>query len=89
MRLWEAPRGRGVPAMTTPKKKPTRTDLLIVVGRLQDAIGAARADHFADTEQASFERAQKTLADAFNLCVDAMSFDPPRKRRSRNGWGES
>lgn len=75
--------------MITPKKKPTRADLLIVIGRLQNAIGDARADHYADTEQASFERAQRTLEAAFDLAVEARSFDPPMAHRSRNGWSES
>lgn len=57
------------------RRKPTRRDLLIVIGRLQDMIGSAKGDHQADTDQGGFVRAQKTLDRAFELCVDARSFD--------------
>ena len=37
------------------KRKPTRRDLLIVIGRLQDLIGKATAAHGNDRDPNGFE----------------------------------
>lgn len=58
------------------KRKPTRRDLLIVIGRLQNLIGLAQAnnnDRNPD-RQAQVDHAHKQ---AQTLCIEARSFDPP------------
>ena len=47
--------------------------LLIVIGTLQDKIGAARGYHEADTDPNGFVKAQELLSDAFDLCVATTS----------------
>lgn len=71
------------------RSKPTRRDLLIVIGKLQDLIGEARGTHENDRRPPhAFERAQDQLREAHELCVDARSFDPPIEvdKRNKRGW---
>lgn len=63
--------------MDQPKRKPTRRDLLMVIGHLQDLIGEASASHGNDRNPNGFERGQKALADAMKVCIEARSYDPP------------
>lgn len=58
-------------------RKPTRRDLLVVVGRLQDLIGQASASHGNDRDPDGFEKGMKHLETAFRLCVNALGHDPP------------
>lgn len=44
--------------------------LLIVIGKLQDKIGMARALHEADTNPDGFVNAQNLLTEAFDLCIE-------------------
>lgn len=69
-------------------RRPTRRDLLIVVGQLQDLIGQAEAEHANDRSPDGFERGQEALRLAHDLCVRARSFDPPVSGKSRKGWGQ-
>lgn len=59
------------------KKKPTRRELLAVVTELQRLIGSASAYHANDRNPNGFEQGQRLLSEAFQLCLDARSFDPP------------
>ncbi len=47
--------------------------LLQVLGEVQSLVGSARNDHYNDRSRIAFERAQKNLARAFDLCVAARS----------------
>ena len=59
------------------KRKPTRRDLLLLIGHLQnqigDAIGSIRDDQSPD----SFEAGLRELHEAHDLCIEARSYDPP------------
>ncbi|MCK5020054.1 MAG: hypothetical protein KAS32_23575 [Candidatus Peribacteraceae bacterium] len=57
--------------------KPNRKQLIKVISELQDMISSAKTYHGNDRNPHGFERGQKTLENAFELCVDARSFDPP------------
>lgn len=59
------------------ESKPNRRQLLRVIGELQDLIGRANALHANDRDPNGFEKAQAALDEAFQLCLDARSFDPP------------
>lgn len=51
--------------------------LIIVLGTIQDKVGAAKGLHDDDRSLGAFERAQKLLEEAFDLCVEARSmYDP-------------
>ena len=65
--------------------KPTRRDLLIVVGRLQDLVGRAMAQ-LNDRNPNRQEEVTATLNEAHTLAINARRFDPPTMGKSRNGW---
>ena len=70
--------------------KPTRRDLLIVIGRVQNAIGEARGLHEDAKDPSGFSKTQQLLANAHDLCIAARSFDAPLDgATSRNGWGRN
>lgn len=58
-------------------RKPTRLDLLKIVAELQTLISKGRTLHGNDRNPNGFEQGQIVLQEAFNLCVEARSFDPP------------
>lgn len=58
-------------------KKPTRKELLQVITELQRLVSAARTHHGNDRDPNGFEKGQNKLTEAFELCVQARSFDPP------------
>jgi hypothetical protein len=58
-------------------KKPSRKQLLKVIVELQDLIGKAQARHGNDRDPNGFEKGQKLLEEAFQLCLEARQFDPP------------
>lgn len=58
-------------------KKPSRRELLKVVSELQDLIGEAVAAHANDRDPDAFVKVQTPLEKAFELCIQARSFDPP------------
>jgi hypothetical protein len=62
------------------KRKPTRRDLLVVVGRLQDLTGEALAKHGNDRNPDGFEQGMLALNEAFQLCIEATAQDPPLKQ---------
>jgi hypothetical protein len=68
------------------RRRPTRRDLLLVIGELQGLIGALAATYGNDR---AIDRAtgMETLAEkAHQLCIAARSFDPPIAGTSRRGW---
>jgi hypothetical protein len=68
------------------KRKPTRRDLLIVIGRLHRLIGLATCvDH--DRNQNRSAQLRKALSIAHGLCIDARSYDPSTEGRSP--WAEN
>jgi hypothetical protein len=58
------------------KRRPTRRDLLIVIGRLQGAIGRAQAEN-NDRNPNRFAQVNGVLGAALDLCVDVRGYDPP------------
>ena len=60
-------------------RRPTRRDLLVVIGRLQDLIGQSLANHGKDRNPDGFELGQDALAVAFQLCIESASQDKPIK----------
>lgn len=66
--------------------KPTRRDLLLVIGELQNIVGQMYSTYANDR---AVDRAGplKELSDrGHQLCSDARSFDPPIEGGSRRGW---
>lgn len=70
------------------KRRPTRRDLLIVIGALQDAIGLARSCYRDDRNRDGLEQGHRVLDRAHDLCVRARSQDPPIEGRRLGPWGE-
>jgi hypothetical protein len=64
--------------MTKRKRKPTRRDLLIVVGRLQELVGHALSRNH-DRNHNRQADVDGTLHEAIRLCIEARSYDPPLK----------
>lgn len=58
-------------------KKPSRKDLLKVIGELQNLVGSAHGLHGNDRNRMGFEEGQKKLEQAHELCIQARSFDKP------------
>ena len=69
------------------RQKPTRRDLLLVIGRLQDLIGLALAEN-NDRNPNRVEDTTDALNKAHELCVTARGYDPPMSQRPPNvrGW---
>lgn len=57
-------------------RRPTRHDLLVIIGRLQNLVGHARARN-NDRNPERQGDVDSTLDAAFALCVRARSQDPP------------
>jgi hypothetical protein len=62
-------------------KKPSRADLLDVIAHLQDLIGRAKGAAHNDRSPNRMAEIVSPLERGFDLCVDATSFDPPRKSK--------
>jgi hypothetical protein len=58
-------------------KKPNRKELVRVIQELQGLIGQAKGAAWNDRDPDRIENTQGPLGQAFDLCVDALSFDPP------------
>jgi hypothetical protein len=63
--------------MLTVTKKPSRKELLKVITELQKLVGTAMHTHGNDRDPNGFERGQKALERAHELCIQARAFDPP------------
>lgn len=59
-------------------RKPNRKELVAVIQRLQDLIGRAKGSAQNDRDPNRMENILAPLDEGFNLCVDAVSFDPPQ-----------
>jgi hypothetical protein len=59
------------------KRRPTRRDLLIVIGRLQDQIGVGMMLLGDDRHRDGFELGMKSLRKSHDLCIEARSQEPP------------
>lgn len=69
------------------RRKPTRRDLLVIIGRLQGMIGAAKGIHQDDRHPDGFALGQRTLDRAEEWCIKALSYDPPIQKRF-GPWGK-
>lgn len=67
------------PVIGVKRRKPTRRDLLVVIGRLQDLIGRASSHAGNDRSPNRLANTQGTLDEAVQLCVEARCYDPPIK----------
>ena len=56
--------------------KPTRKDLLRVIGQMQDLVGQAKAIYLNDRGERA-ERIIPVLEQAHDLAIQATSYDPP------------
>lgn len=65
------------------KRAPTRRDLLLVVGELQDLIGALGSAYQDDRNPERSDAVQRRVAHGLNLCVAALCADPPQTGRWR------
>ncbi len=70
------------------RKRPTRRDLLIVIGRLQNAIGDLSTAYENDRAPDRAGKIQQLVAQAHRLCIEVRSFDPPIEGVSRRGWSD-
>ena len=66
----------------TARRRPTRRDLLIVVGRLQNLVGDALIAAMNDRGPSQMDHLLVPLNQAILLCIQARSYDPPICRRS-------
>jgi hypothetical protein len=58
-------------------KKPTRRDLLLVIGELQDIIGAIGGSAMNDRQRERAESISLLVSRGMTLCIQATRFDPP------------
>lgn len=58
-------------------RKPNRKELVAVIQELQGLIGRAKGAALNDRDPNRMESIQRPLEQGFNLCVGALSFDPP------------
>lgn len=71
--------------MSERKRKPTRRDLLLVIGRLQCKIGRAIGAN-NDRNPNSYAETRGVLQEALELCIAARGHDPPIAGRL-GPWG--
>lgn len=57
--------------------KPNRKELIAVIQRLQDYIGKAKGAAWDDRNPNRMDNIQAPLTKGFDLCVEALAFDPP------------
>lgn len=60
--------------MTT-RRKPTRRDLLVVIQRLQHAIGSAIGSYMDDRSPSRADNVLGALRPAFDLAIEAQDHD--------------
>jgi hypothetical protein len=68
------------------RRKPTRRDLLVVIGRLQDLVGRV-GTAMNDRNPRRADDVAESLGAAHQLCVDARSYDDPINDR-HGPWGD-
>jgi hypothetical protein len=59
-------------------KKPSRRELVSVIAHLQGLIGSAKGAAWNDRSEDRIGDIVRPLDEGFNLCVAALSFDPPQ-----------
>ena len=59
------------------RQKPNRKELVAVIQELQGLIGQAKGAALNDRDPNRMDNIQNPLGRAFDMCVDALSFDPP------------
>lgn len=59
------------------KKKPTRKELVAAIQELQGLIGRAKGAAWNDRNPNRMADIQIPLEQAFDLCVESLSFEPP------------
>lgn len=69
------------------RTKPTRRDLLLVIGHLQDIIGEIRGAAGDRNPDRAADIARLTMQ-GHKLCIEARSFDPPIEGGSKRGWSK-
>lgn len=57
--------------------KPSRKELVVVIQQLQHLIGMAKGAALNDRDPDRMGSIQKPLTEGFDLCVDALTFEPP------------
>lgn len=57
-------------------RKPSRGDLLLVIGLLQRLIDDARAANMNDRDPDRWKKISALLETAFNLCIETTAHDP-------------
>lgn len=57
--------------------KPTRRDLLLVIGQLQGIIGRIGSTYADDRSRERSTPIQEAVTEGMDLCVRARSYDPP------------
>jgi hypothetical protein len=63
--------------MTTKQRKPTRRDLLLVIGELQDIIGHIGSSYDNDRGPDRAQLVRDGVERGLKLCFLARSYDPP------------
>jgi hypothetical protein len=63
--------------MKSEPRKPNRKELVAVIQKLQDLIGRARGAAWDDRNPNRMENIQNPLKEGFDLCVNALSHEPP------------
>jgi hypothetical protein len=73
-----------------PRRKPTRRDLLRVIGRLQDIVGSVVAQNH-DRNPNRVAQVTGGLMCAHRLCIEALAFDPSEAGEARKGdpWADN
>lgn len=72
--------------MKPPKRKPTRRDLLVIIGRLQQKFGRISAAN-NDRNPNRDAEVGGVAAEGLNLCIEARGYDPPLDSRL-GPWGQ-
>lgn len=68
------------------RTKPTRQDLLRVLGRLQTLVGNAIGTAHNDRAPNRLANLVVVLEEAHNLCIDAQGYEDPVIGPSKHGW---
>lgn len=63
-------------------KKPNRKELVAVIQELQGLIGRAKGAALNDRDPNRMDSIQRPLEQDFDICVAALSFDPPHIPKS-------
>ena len=75
-----------IPDRAPPRRRPTRRDLLVLIGALQDVLGRALSAHHDDRSQNQHGPISKMFEDALATCIEARSHDEPIVTRAGE-WG--